>query len=115
MYPVVRLKLSQKTQWEAANMQVKAYLEITMQIREENRPAAAKVYFDYRQPFLDTIPGALTKELLLREEDVQVLHGFDSPEHAQAYLSSAMFQEDVFFGLKPLWSAEPDVRIYTTP
>ena len=57
----------------------------------------------------------LPKELLLREEDVQVLHGFDSPEHAQAYLSSAMFQEDVFVGLKPLWSAEPDVRIYTTP
>ncbi|MDO5378836.1 MAG: hypothetical protein Q4G52_10935 [Clostridia bacterium] len=94
-------------------MNVKAYLEITMKIGEANRPAAAKVYADYRQPFLDTIEGALTKNLLLRDEDVQVLHGFDSAEHAQAYLSSAMFQNDVFVGLKPLWSADPEVRIYT--
>lgn len=94
-------------------MNVKAYLEITMKISEANRPAAAKVYTDYRQPFLDTIEGALTKELLVRNEDVQVLHGFDSAEHAQAYLSSPLFQNDVFVGLKPLWSADPDVRIYT--
>lgn len=94
-------------------MKVKAYLEITMKIDAENRPAAAKVYNDYRQPFLDTIEGALTKDLLIRDEDVQVFHGFDSAEHAQAYLSSSLFQNDVFVGLKPLWSADPDVRIYT--
>ena len=28
-------------------MKVNAYLEITMKIAEENRPAAAKVYTDY--------------------------------------------------------------------
>lgn len=94
-------------------MNVKSYLEITMKIDEANRPAAAKVYNDYRAPFLKEIPGALTKNLLIRDEDVQVLHGFDSAEHAKAYLSSAMFQNDVFVGLKPLWSAEPDVKIYT--
>lgn len=94
-------------------MKVNAYLEITMKIDEANRPAAAKVYTDYRQPFLDTIEGALTKDLLIRDEDVQVLHGFDSAEHAQVYLSSAMFKNDVFVGLKPLWSTEPDVKIYT--
>ena len=94
-------------------MNVKAYLEITMKIDEANRPAAAKVYNDYRQPFLDTIEGSLTKDLLIRDEDVQVLHGFDSAEHAQAYLSSSMFQNDVFVDLKPLWSADPDVKIDT--
>ncbi len=94
-------------------MNVKSYLEITMKIDEANRPAAAKVYNDYRAPFLKEIPGALTKNLLIRDEDVQMLHGFDSAEHAKAYLSSAMFQNDVFVGLKPLWSAEPDVKIYT--
>ena len=57
-------------------MQVKAYLEITMKIAEANRPAAAKVYTEYRGPFLADIPGALTKALLIRAEDVQVLHGF---------------------------------------
>lgn len=94
-------------------MKVSAYLEITMKINEGNRPAAAKVYTDYRQPFLDTIEGALTKDLLIREEDVQVLHGFDSVEHAKAYLDSEMFKNDVFVGLKPLWSADPDVKIYS--
>ena len=39
-------------------------------------------------------------------------HGLDTVANAQAYLSSQMFQNDVFTGLKPLWSAEPDVRIY---
>lgn len=84
-----------------------------MKIDNENRPAAAKVYTDYRQPFLDTIEGALTKELLIRNEDVQVLHGFDSAVHAQAYLSSDLFQDDVFVGLKDLWTEEPEVKIYT--
>jgi hypothetical protein len=93
-------------------MKVNAYLEITMKIEEGNRPAAAKVYTDYRTPFLETIEGALTKDLLIRAEDVQVLHGFDSVEHAKAYLSSEMFQKDVFVGLQPLWSADPEVKIY---
>lgn len=94
-------------------MKVNAYLEITMRINESNRPAASKVYTDYRGPFLEKISGALTKELLIRNEDVQVLHGFDSVEHAQAYLQSEMFQNDVFVGLKLLWSATPDVKIYS--
>ena len=94
-------------------MKVSDYLEITMKISEANRPAAAKVYNDYRQPFLDTIKGALTKDLLVRDEDVQVLHGFDSVENAKAYLDSQMFKDDVFVGLKPTWSADPEVKIYT--
>ena len=73
-------------------MKVKAYLEITMVVNPENRPAAAKVYNDYRQPFLDNIEGALTKELLVREEDVQVIHGFDSLEHAKAYLETDLLK-----------------------
>ena len=94
-------------------MTVKAYLEITMDIKAENRPAAAKIYTDYKEPFLKTIAGALTKDLLVRDEDVQVLHGFASAAEAQAYLSSELFQKDVFVSLQPLWSAQPDVKIYT--
>lgn len=92
---------------------VKAYLQITMKIDEDNRPDAAEVYSKYREPFLETIEGALSKDLLIRDEDVQVLHGFDSQEHAEAYLESDLFQDDVFVGLKPLWSEDPDVRIYS--
>ncbi|WP_295428046.1 hypothetical protein [Prevotella sp.] len=80
---------------------VNAYLQITMKIKENDRPSAAKVYFDYREPFLQTIDGALTKNLLVRDEDVQVLHGFDSKEHAAAYLESEMFKKDVAKGLSP--------------
>ena len=91
---------------------VKAFLEITMDIKDENRAAAAKVYIDYKQPFLAEIKGAVTKDLLIRPEDVQVLHGFTSTEVAQEYLKSEMFQNDVFVGLKDLWTTDPDVRIY---
>lgn len=94
-------------------MEVKAYLEITMKIDVEKREAAAKVYFDYRTPFLESIKGALTKDLLVRDEDVQVLHGFDKRENAEAYLSSELFKNDVFIALSPLWSRDPEVRIYT--
>ena len=93
-------------------MSVHAYLEITMRIDPKNRPAAAKVYSDYRGPFLERIEGAFTKDLLVRDEDVQVLHGFDSVEHARAYLTSELFTEDVVKGLRPLWIGEPEVRIY---
>lgn len=93
-------------------MTVKAYLQITMQIDDNNRAAAVGVYTKYKQPFLKTISGALSKELLVRSEDVQVMHGFDSVEHAQAYLKSALFQNDVFAGLQPLWNVDPEVKIY---
>ena len=69
--------------------QVKAHLQITLDISDENRPAAAKVYNDYRKPFLDTIEGAVSKNL-----------------------QSDMFKNDVFVGLQPLWKQDPDVRIY---
>lgn len=93
-------------------MQVKAYLQVIMTIDPENRPAAAKVYNDYRQPFLDTVEGALTKECLIRDEDVQVIHGFDSLEHAKAYLDTGLFTTKVAPGLQPTWAADPDIRFY---
>ncbi|MBF0608352.1 MAG: hypothetical protein SFH39_16970 [Candidatus Magnetobacterium sp. LHC-1] len=89
-----------------------AYLEITLKITEADRPKAAGVYTKYKQPFLDKIPGARSKELLIRSEDVQVLHGFDSVELAQSYLSSALFTGDVVEALKPYLQGAPDVRIY---
>ena len=88
------------------------YLQITLKIADANRAAAAGIYQKYKEPFLKTIAGAKSKELLVRSEDVQVLHGFDSPQNAQAYLQSPLFTADVVAGLKPLLDAEPDVRIY---
>ena len=92
---------------------VNAYLQITIKIKESERPSAAKVYSDYRQPFLDTIEGALTKALLVRDEDVQVLHGVYNKEHAAAYLESDMFKNDVAKGLSPYFQADPEIRIFS--
>ena len=83
-----------------------------MVIDEANHLAAAKVYNNYREPFLKKIKEALSKNLLVRDEDIQVLHGFDSLENAKAYLESEMFKNDVFVGLQPLWSKNPDIKIY---
>ena len=88
------------------------YLQITLKIADANRPTAAGIYQQYKAPFLDTIAGAKSKELLVRSEDVQVLHGFDTGENANAYLQSALFNADVVEALKPLLEAAPDVRIY---
>jgi hypothetical protein len=89
-----------------------AYLEVTLTITPENRAAAAAVYTEYKTPFLSKIEGAETKMLLVREDDVQVLHGFDFVASATAYLSSDLFTQDVFVALTPYVMAEPEVRIY---
>jgi hypothetical protein len=86
-----------------------AYLQITLDISEKNRAAAAAVYQKYKAPFLSTIDGAVSKELLVRAEDVQVLHSFHK---AEAYLGSQLFTADVVEALKPYLNRAPDVRIY---
>lgn len=90
------------------------YLQSTLKIAEANRAAAAAagVWQKYKGPFLDTVLGAKSKDLLVRNEDVQVLHGFDTQKNASAYLQSELFTADVVAGLKPLLDADPDVRIY---
>jgi len=92
-----------------------AYLEITLKIAERDRATAAGVYTKYRASFLSTISGAKSKDLLVRAEDVQVLHGFGTVDQANAYLKSKLFNDDVVVALKPLLQADPEVRIYQVP
>ena len=89
-----------------------AYLEITLKVSSANRPAAAGVYNKYKDMFLTRIKGAKSKELLIRDEDVQVLHGFAGVADAKAYLASELFTKDVVNGLAPYLDAAPEVRIY---
>jgi hypothetical protein len=88
------------------------YLQITLKIAPANRPAAAGVYERYKAPFLARIAGARSKELLVRDDDVQVLHGFDTAQQAHAYLETELFTADVVGALRPLLDAAPDVRVY---
>lgn len=89
-----------------------AYLQITLKVSNQNRPAAAGVYNQYKDAFLKQIKGAQSKDLLIRDEDVQVLHGFASVADANAYLTSDLFNKDVVTGLSPYLDAAPEVRIY---
>jgi hypothetical protein len=89
------------------------YLQITLKIRADRRPAAAEIYSRYKAPFLANVAGARSKELLVRDDDVQVLHGFDSKANAEAYLKNPFFERDVVTALSPLLDAPPDVRAYT--
>lgn len=91
----------------------KAYLEITLKVDAQDRAAAGAIYAKFKKPFLTQVPGAKSKELLMRDDDVQVLHGFATQKQAQAYLSSDMFTKDIVVGLKPLLKADPEVRIYS--
>ena len=88
------------------------YLQITLKVASSNRPAAAGVYQQYKAPFLRTIAGAKSKELLVRDDDVQVLHGFDTVEQANAYLKTTLFSSDIVNALGPLLEAAPDIRVY---
>ena len=89
-----------------------AILEITLKIKNENREAAAGVYTKYKKPFLDGVKGATSKDLLIRDDDVQVLHGFSSEADANAYLGSELFSNDVVTELKNLLEAAPEIRVY---
>lgn len=89
-----------------------AILEITLSVDDHNRSAAAAVYDKFREPFLSGVKGAKSKQLFVREEDVQVLHGFTSAEDATAYLSSDLFTADVVGELSPLLVSDPDIRVY---
>ncbi|MBZ0155631.1 MAG: hypothetical protein K8I29_05360 [Alphaproteobacteria bacterium] len=89
-------------------------LQITMRIAAGDRTAAAAVYNKYKQRFLQEVPGAASKELLVREEDVQVAHGFDTVEHAKGYLGSDLFTKEVVKALEPLLQDAPDILLYET-
>ena len=43
------------------------------------------MYKKYKAPFLSDSPGAESKKLLIRNQDVQVVHGFDTVENAKGY------------------------------
>ena len=72
-----------------------AYLQVTLKVAVKNREAAAGVYTKYYEPFLKQISGAVSKSLLLRDEDVQVMNGFSSKEAAESYLYRFRFPGQV--------------------
>ena len=97
----------------SAKKEAGAFLEITLKVNDADRANAAGVYQKYKQPFLTKIKGAVSKDLLIRTDDVQVLHGFETVADAEAYLKSDLFNNDVVTALKPYLQSNPEVRIYS--
>ena len=91
---------------------VRAYLQITLQISQPRREEAiTKVYLPNRQRFLERVEGAVSMDMLVREEDIQVLVGFDTPENARAYLASSAGKE-ITSQLAGYAKKEPVTAIY---
>jgi len=90
------------------------YLEITLRADAANRSAAAGAYQQYRQPFLEAVPNATSKELLVRRRTCGCSTA-SRPRRTKAYLASELFTRDVVGGLAPLLTTTPDVRACTTP
>lgn len=63
----------------------------------------------------ETVSGSQSKHLLVRDEDVQVLHGCATVAVASACLVSDLFTHDVVGDLGPLLAAAPKVRIHAVP
>ena len=97
---------------EEVMIETNAFLEITLKVEESNRASAAQDYSKYKNPFLNSIKGAMSKQLLLRKDDVQVLHGFEKVEDAESYLTTVLFSKDIVSELGPLLASDPEVRIY---
>lgn len=51
----------------------------------------AGVYTKYKSEFLNKVTGAEPDSLLIRDEYVQVFHGFSSKENAVANLENGLF------------------------
>lgn len=72
-----------------------AYLQITLFINPENRPATVAVYQKYKAPFFQTIAGTKSKGLLVRELGPL----FAQASNIRIYdvvLKSAVSFEDIF-------------------
>ena len=113
VFATVSLLTLTSMRMEKNKKETNAYLEMTLDIKTENRENAAGVYLKYKEPFLKQIDGATSKELLIRTEDVQVLHGFKSEDEAKIYLTTKLFQNDVVRELKPFLKSTPEIRIYS--
>ena len=73
---------------------------------------AQAFYAKYKESFLKTVAGAKSKELLVRDEDVQALHGFGSVGLANACLKTELFKKDVVRELGSLLDKASQIRIY---
>lgn len=73
---------------------IRGFLQVTLSIPAPRREKAiSRIFLPARQHFLERVLGAVSMDMLVRDEDVQVLHGFDTYENARTYLNSGVFKE----------------------
>ncbi len=90
-----------------------AYLQITLDISEKNRAAAAAVYQKYKAPFLSQRSTALfQKNCWYVPKMCRFCIVSTRLNRLKPYLGSQLFTADVVEALKPYLNRAPDVRIY---
>ena len=89
-----------------------AYLQIVLKANSSSRGELTNTYNKLRDLFPEQIKGAKTQELLLSDEEVQLLYGFDTFEDAEAFLSTELYNNIILPALKPLISNNPEIKIY---
>jgi hypothetical protein len=91
---------------------IRGFVQVTLAIPESRREEAiTRIFLPARQRFLDRSPGAVSMDLLVREEDVQLLHGFDTFENSRVYLDSGFFR-DLIGQLGETAEKEPVTALY---
>ncbi len=95
------------------HVMAKTYLEITFKVADAKREQAVEIYKQYKTTILQTFESALSMELLVHVEGIQLLIGFNSVENAQEYLLSTLFNDKLVVALKPFMQGAPDVKIYS--
>ncbi|MBE0598500.1 MAG: hypothetical protein IH614_14640 [Desulfuromonadales bacterium] len=92
---------------------VRAFLQITFQIQPPQREEAiTRSYLPHQQRFLDRSEGGVSMDWLARAEDVQLLLGFDTVEHAQAFQKSPAGRELVA-AFSSYANTKPQSALYT--
>lgn len=93
-------------------MKAKAYVVLTADVPADKRDSASRDYYMNKASFLNDIDGAVNKELLKRDQDLMIVAGFSSLDSANAFLSTELYQKDIFTGMKKYSSKEPVVQVY---
>ena len=89
-----------------------AYLQIVLKVNLADRGELTNTYNKFKNSFLEQIKGATTHELLIGDEEVQLLYGFDNLEDAEAFLSTELYNNVVLVALKPLIFDNPKIRVF---
>ncbi len=92
---------------------VRAYLQISLPVPQSRRDEAiTRIFLPGRQRFAEQAEGGVSMDMLVRNEDIQVLAGFDTLESARLFQNSPAGKE-LLGQLAAMAEKNPGTAIYT--